>query len=198
MVDCDFQAKTNALVQKHIGASQIEDPIELMDLNEATVEYIVNRKGNDATKVINLIKSIEKTAEDQSDDPYLVAMAERSKMIQEAFESRQQTTSETLEKLRSELEANEARKREQAERGLDNLTYFVYNTLVNEGIDQPETVAKEIKEAFQNRPYWMTSENELRELRQEVTFTIFAHHDDLKTVTSLVDDLFKVIQTQNS
>jgi len=37
------------------------------------------RKGaGDATKVINLVKSIEKTAEDASDDPWLIAMAENA------------------------------------------------------------------------------------------------------------------------
>ncbi len=41
------------------------------------------------TKVINLVKSIEKAAEDASEDPYLIGMAERAKAVQESFEERQ-------------------------------------------------------------------------------------------------------------
>ena len=40
---------------------------------------------DDGTKVINLIKSIEKLAEENSDDPYLIAMAERARAVQERF-----------------------------------------------------------------------------------------------------------------
>ena len=41
-----------------------------------TIE-LIKQQGGEGTKVINLVKSIEKTAEENSDDPYLIAMAER-------------------------------------------------------------------------------------------------------------------------
>jgi type I restriction enzyme, R subunit len=41
-------------------------------------------------------------------------MAERARVVQEAFEDRQATSAETLAKLLSEVAANEARKKEQA------------------------------------------------------------------------------------
>ena len=43
-------------------------------------------------RVINLICSIEKHAEENSDDPYLIAMAERAKAVGELFENRQSAT----------------------------------------------------------------------------------------------------------
>jgi type I restriction enzyme, R subunit len=42
--------------------------------------------GSRATGGINLIKSIEKTAEEESGDPFLVAMADRAKQVQESYE----------------------------------------------------------------------------------------------------------------
>ena len=138
MVDRDFQRKTSALVQRHIGTSYILPVEDTLKINEDTVKYIVDKKGGDNSKVINLIKSIGKAAEEQGDDPYLIAMAERARVVQEAFEDRQATTAET--------------------------------------------------------PNWKRSDSQLRELRKKVTFSILAECDDLDAVTTLVNDLFRVLE----
>ena len=96
-----------------------------------TIELIKQEDGGDDTKVINLVKSIEKTAEENSDDPFLVALAERAKAVQESFEDRQTSTAEALDELFEEIERNEARKKEQAEKGFDGLTYFVCRKLLD-------------------------------------------------------------------
>ncbi len=46
--------------------------------------------------MINLVKAIEKTAEENSGDPFLVALSERAKAVQESFEDRQTSTEEAL------------------------------------------------------------------------------------------------------
>ena len=51
-----------------------------------------SRQSGNATKIINLVKAIQKAAEENSDDPFLVAMAERAKAVQESFEDRQSGT----------------------------------------------------------------------------------------------------------
>ena len=61
-----------------------------------TVELIKKQKGSDGTKVINLIKSIQKTAEENSGDPFLIAMAERAKAVLELFEDSQTSTADAL------------------------------------------------------------------------------------------------------
>ena len=81
-----------------------------------------------------MVKSIEKVAEEGSDDPYLIAMAERARAVQESFESRQSSAVEALENLLQEVDRNEARKKEQAEKSFDGLTYFVYRSLLDAGI----------------------------------------------------------------
>jgi type I restriction enzyme, R subunit len=43
-------------------------------------------------------------------------------------------------------------------------------------------------------PNWRRSQNELRQLRQKVTFAIFAEEDDLAKVSALVDGIFSVLQ----
>jgi type I restriction enzyme R subunit len=181
-------------VQKQIGTDYIQPVTEVIEINEDTIEAIKNREGGDGNKVINLVKSIEKTAEEESDDPCLIAMAERARAVQESFENRQASTAEALQALLKEIGDNEQRKKEQAEKGFDGLTFFVYRTMLDSGIDNAEEVSKNIKQAFVEYPNWKVSENALRELRKKVTFAIFAQTDDLDTVTAMVDELFMLLE----
>jgi type I restriction enzyme R subunit len=197
-VDRAFQKKTNELVQQHIGADFVAEPrAEYLVIDENTIETIKAMDDGDATKVINLIKSISKTAEEQSEDPYLIALAERAQLVQESFEKRQSSTQEALDELFRELEGNERRKKEQAKKGFDGLTYFVYSTLQQEGVDRAEAVSDKIRAAFSSFPNWRKSEASLRELRQKVTFAIAAEMDDLDKVVRIVDDLFTVLEKSN-
>lgn len=193
-VDRDFQKKTNALVQAHIGTSMAEPAGEYVVIDRSTIETIKNKIEGKATKVINLIKSIQKTAEEQSDDPFLIAMAERAQAVQESFEQRQTSTAEALEKLLEDVERNEVRKKEQTEKGFDGLTFFVYRTLLDAEVGNPEDVSRKIKEAFVAYPNWKKSEAALRDLRQKVTFAVYANLDDLNAVTRIVDDLFTLLE----
>jgi type I restriction enzyme, R subunit len=185
------------LVQEHVGAEvgyKTEGPLDLVELNADTIKLIKAKRGGNGTKVINLIKSIEKAAAEHSDDPFLIAMAERAQAVQESFEQRQTSTAEALEKLLSDVERNEARKMEQAEKGFDGLTFFVYRTLLDAKVGNAEDVSRKIKEAFVAFPNWKKSEAALRELRKKVTFAVFAETDDLNSVTRIVDDLFTLLE----
>jgi len=75
-------------------------------------------------------------------------MAERAKTVQDNFENLQINTQEALETLLKEINQNEQRKKQQAERGFDSLTFFVYQTLEEAGINNPESVSNQIKQAF--------------------------------------------------
>lgn len=143
---------------------------------------------------INLVKSIEKTAEENSDDPFLVALAERAKAVQESFEDRQTSTADALAHLIKEIEKNERRKKDQALMGLDALTYFVQCKLADDGIADPETASRKARVAFAKFPNWRRSEAELREVRKEVTFAILAKEDDIEKATATVEALFALLQ----
>ena len=193
MVDRDFQKKTNALVQEHVGGYTSDGPLDPVKIDATTLELIRKKRGGEGTKVINLIKSIQKTAEEESEDPFLIAMAQRAQAVQESFEHRQTETAEALELLLKEVSLNEERKKEQAEKGFDGLTFFVYRTLLDAKIGNAEGVSRKIKEAFVAHPNWKRSEAALRELRKQVTFAVFAEMDDLDGVTRIVDELFTLL-----
>jgi type I restriction enzyme R subunit len=192
-VDRDFQRKTNHLVQENIDVYGIETVTQLVEITPETIDLIKKKHGGDNTKVINLIKSIEKAAEEASDDPYLIGMAERAKAVQESFEDRQTSTAEAVEALIDEIEANERRKKEQAEKGFDGLTYFVYATLLNEGVPNPERLSRSIRAAFVDHPNWATSEKDLREVRQKMTFALCAETDDVDKVAVAVEKLLGLL-----
>ncbi|MBU2811416.1 HsdR family type I site-specific deoxyribonuclease [Acidithiobacillus thiooxidans] len=194
MVDREFQAKTNYLVREQVGSYGVGGLGEIVAINGNTIELIKNKQGGDGTKVINLIKSIEKLAEENSDDPYLIAMAERARAVQESFEARQTSTAEALAELLREVEGNETRKKEQAEKSFDGLTYFVYRSLLDAKVQNAETVSRKIRHAFTEFPNWKRSENALRELRKKVTFALFAETEDLDRVTAMVDELFTLLE----
>ena len=192
--DREFQRKTAMLVREQVSSYGVESLEGLIEINADTVELIKKRQGSDGTQVINLIKSIEKVAEEGSDDPYLIAMAERARAVQESFESRQSSAAEALEALLQEVDRNEARKKEQTEKSFDGLTYFVYRSLLDTGIENAEAVSRNIRQAFSDSPNWKQSKNEFLELRQEVTFAIFAETEELDRVTAMVDEMFTLLE----
>ena len=124
-------------------------------------------------------------------------MAERARAVQESFEERQTTTAEALAELLREVAGNEARKKVQAEKSFDGLTYFVYRTLLDAKIANAEAVSRKIRDAFTHFPNWRQSENAMRELRKKVTFAIFAETDDLVQVSTIVDELFSLLEKAN-
>jgi len=191
-IDREFQKKPNELVQHHIDTYKLQATSHYIEITPETIHYI-KEKQEPNTKVINLIKSIEKIAEETSDDPYLIGMAERAKAVQEKYEDRQIATSEAVADLLKELEANELRKKEQAQKGFDGLTYFVHATLLDAGVPEAEMLSQKIRSAFIEHPNWAASEKDLREIRQEMTFALYAEIDDLDKVTSIVDHLLNLV-----
>src|SRR6267143_3222273 len=189
-VDKAFQRKTNELVQKHVASSPIAAVYEFVPINAETIELIKEKHSGDDTKVINLIKSIEKTAEEESGDPFLIAMAERAKQVQESYEDRQTSTQKALDELFAEIKRNEQRKKEQAGKGYNSLRYFVFTSLLEAGVKEAEGVSGKVAKAFVEHSNWRQSEANLRELRKAVTFAVYAQEDDLDQVTRIVDRLF--------
>jgi type I restriction enzyme R subunit len=192
--DRGFQKKTNELVQQHIDTNRIQAVTEFIEINPETIDLIKKQQGGDNTKVINLVKSIEKIAEEESNDPFLVGMAERAKLVLEGYEERHKDTKEALAELFAEIEKEEKRKQEQANRGFDGFTFFVYKTLEDADVDSPEEVSRKIKAIFMDNPNWLTSEKDLREVRNKLTFALFRVVDDIDKVTDIVNSLLDALR----
>jgi type I restriction enzyme, R subunit len=151
-VDRAFQRKTNELVQRHIDTAVMEQSDQFVKLDRATIEVIKKANEGKAVKVINLVKSIERTALENSDDPFLIAMAARARAVQESFEDRQISTEEALTELVKQIERDEERKQIQAAKGLDGLTYFVLCKLTDEGVANAEAASRKVRQPLLNLP----------------------------------------------
>jgi type I restriction enzyme R subunit len=189
-VDRDFQRKTNELVQSRISGTYPRFENQFFEVNEVSIEYIRKNDKNENTKVINLIKSIEKIADENSDDPFLIGIKERAEAVEENYESRQLSTQEALEEIRKLYEEDVKRRKEQAENGFDDLTFFIYKKMLENQVKNAEEITKQIKGEFVNHPNWKSSEKELRELRQAVYFALLAEEDDIDKAANLIDELF--------
>lgn len=192
-VDREFMRKTGNLVREKIEAYGLQPVHEIIEINEKTIDIIKNKKGGDNTKIINLIKSIEKIADDRSDDPYLIAMAERAKLIQENFEDRQTTTHEALEELLNEIKKNEDRKKEQEKLKLDSLAFFLHKEFEAAGLKDSIKAGTDIKNILEEYSDWPSSEKSMREARRKVTIRIFKSVDDFSKVSILVDGIFSLL-----
>lgn len=189
-VDREFQQKTQELIQTRISSSYPLSNNQYFEINEKTIEYIKAKNTNDNIKVINLIKSIEKIADEQSDDPFLIGLKERAQAVEELYENRQISTQKALDEIRRIYEDDIKRKTEQAEKGFDGLLFFIYRILAGKDIANPEKVTQNIKEEFLRNPYWKSGGKELRELRTGVYSAILAEEDDIDKVASIVEELF--------
>ena len=196
-VDRDFQRKTNELVRGRVGAIIDEELPDEVKINNETLEAILQNRGGKPTKVINLIKSIERSAEKDSEDPFLVALSDLARAVQEGFEERQKSTEEALNDLAEAIRKNERRKREQAKKGMETIQYFFYDKLKTHGLRNPELASNEIKGAMRRFPNWRTSNNDLRRLRKEVTFAVYRQEDDMNRVTAVVEDIFQILLRKN-
>lgn len=192
-VDREFQRKTNELVQNRVSGTYPVFDNQFFEVNEESIEYIKKNDKNDNTKVINLIKSIEKIADENSDDPFLIGIKERAEAVEENYESRQLSTQEALDEIRKLYEEDIKRRKEQVEKGFDDLTFFIYKKMLESEINNAEEITKQIKREFVNHPNWKTSDKELRELRKQVYFAILSEEVDLDKAANLVEDLFTSI-----
>ena len=147
--------------------------------------------------MINLIKSIERSAEKESEDPFLVALSDLARAVQEGFEERQKSTEEALNDLAEAIRKNERRKREQAEKGMETIQYFFYDKLKEHGLRNPELASNEIKGAMRSFPNWRSSNKDRIALRKEVTFAVYRQEDDMNRVTAIVEDIFQILLRKN-
>ncbi|PWB51300.1 MAG: restriction endonuclease subunit R [Candidatus Methanoperedenaceae archaeon] len=189
-VDREFQRKTYELIQQKIGMTNLQQVNEFFEINEETIKKIQDTQDNDNTRVINLVKSIEKIAEEESDDPFLIGLQERAAQVEEHYEDRQISTQEALNEIKAICEDDIKRKKEQVEKGFDGLTFFIYRTLLDKDFKNADEITRQIKKEFVNNPNWKTSEKELRDLRKGVTFAVLSEEEDIDKATTIVEDLF--------
>lgn len=86
-------------------------------------------------------------------------MKEPAQQVEENCEGRQSSTKQALDELKKIIETDLQRRKEQAEKGLDGLTFFIYRTLLDKGFKNAEDITKHIKKEFVNQLNWQKVRN---------------------------------------
>lgn len=166
-IDREFQKKTAELVQEHIQSSPIKLGTELIKLDEKGIEIIKEKNQPDEVKIINLIKSIQKLAEEKANDPVLISVKERAENIMDAYSSRQMTTQEALKQLLGLADNEAKRNEEQQKEGISSVAWFIRDVLSQEKIVDIQAV-KDLEAIINEYPEFAKSEKLARDLRNDL------------------------------
>jgi len=192
-VDRELQNKTKELVREHIDLEYLSGGTEIYELNENTIDLIKSNQKPENVKVINLIKSIEKRAEEDSGDLTLVSLKEKAKEIQDNYEDRIVTTEEALEELENLIKAHHEKEKVKKEKGFNSMAFFLNSILEEKKVEDSEKLAKEMNDAFDKYKDWKKSERDARELREELYMSLLSRMDDVDAAYRIIDDIFNIL-----
>ena len=170
-IDREFQKKTAELVQEHIQSSPVKLGVEIVQLDEKGIGLLKEKNQPDEVKIINLIKSIQRLAEEKSNDPVLISVKERAEDIMDAYSSRQMTTQEALKQLLALGDGEAKRSVEQAKEGISSVAWFIRDVLTNSEIDDV-AIVKELECIINEYPEFAKSEKLTRDLRNDLYNTL--------------------------
>lgn len=166
-VDHEFLAKTEKLVREQIQSSPVSLGKDIYHIDEKGISTIKDKIQPDEVRVINLIKSIIKKAEENSNDPVLISVKERAEDIMDSFSSRQITTQEALKQLLELHDGEKQRSEEQKKEGISSVAWFIRDVLTQEKIADKEMVA-DLEEIIRQYPEFAKSEKLTRDLRNNL------------------------------
>ena len=169
-VDKSFLRKTAYLVQQQTQTGVIREVGPDYVLNEQALERIADEHTSDTVKVFNLIKVLQNIVMQQSgQSPYLISIGEKAEQIAQAFQERQLTTQQALEQLQQLVAEYKDAEKSRQQIDLSKEGFAVYWLLDREGVQQAETVAREVMEALKRSPHWRSSEEHARQVRRALT-----------------------------
>ena len=165
----DLARKTAKLVQKHIKTEKIKSTLDIYEINEHTLKKLEESNASDTEKVFNLLKSIGITVQrDAGTNPYLVSIGEKAELISFLYKQRQIDTQEALNRTKELIKEYNRAEEEKIKKRLSKEVFSIYWILNNENIPNPENIAKEINNILKEHPYWRTSEEYERKVKQEI------------------------------
>jgi type I restriction enzyme R subunit len=161
--------KTEILVRANAASHGLSKLTKTVEFDEAALKALKDEKGSDNGKIINLVKSLGKTANDRgAKEPYLISIAERAESVMTALEDRQVSTTEALARIealmKERLDAEKARR----ESGLDPDTFEIFWFLQQEKLPDVIMLAKEINAVYTRFPNFASNADEQRQLKAEI------------------------------
>ncbi len=162
--------KTAEIVREHTALGGLEEPTATYELGAEGLLKLLGQEKPDTVKVFNLLKALHHLVEVRGKaEPHLIPIGERAEAIREAFEERQLTTQEALERLKHLAEELRQAEEERKESRLSPEAFAVAWWLrVQKGLDHKTALelGEKVEPLFQTYPHWAVSASQERELRK--------------------------------
>jgi type I restriction enzyme R subunit len=195
-VDREFSRKVARLVQDHTVSSEIGEPGEIYEINDKVIRFIEGQPVSDIEKVFNLSKGIANLVRKHTEEsPYLLSIGEKADAVIQLYKDRQKTTQETLAELKIIIEEINAARLEQEKRNIPMEEFSIFWLLNKTGTSDPETKAHQMKSVLNQYPHWRTSEQQARNVKQELyTVILQSGNRDIKEIKKIVDQIMSVLK----
>lgn len=191
-IDKELTAKTRELLQDHTEGDMFALPDAIYELNEDTIRKLNESESPDTVKVLNLIKVIRKTVNDEGESqPYLISIGDRAEEVITSYEDQHTGTIDILVEFRKFAEQVSRGRREQNEMGLDANTYAVYYVLQNSITDVTTQQAHAVNQVIEEFPDYRWNEFQAKELRSTLYKTL-EPSVDIKTKIEITNKLLKL------
>lgn len=191
-IDRVFQRKTAELVREHIQSSPIKLGADLIRLDEKGIAIIKEKNEPDEIKIINLVKSISRLAEEKANDPVLISVRERSEEIMDAYANRQMTTQEALRHLIELAEKEAKRNAQQEKEGVSSTAWFIREVLAAENIIDMQVV-RDLESAIKDYPEFAKSEKMTRDLKNDLYDRLDALGISLEDQKKVTDKILETL-----
>ncbi|MBU0458370.1 HsdR family type I site-specific deoxyribonuclease [Patescibacteria group bacterium] len=184
--------KTEELVRKNATVHGLDKLTKAVEFDVETLASLKKKKGSETAKVINLIRSLQQTAEEHGDEePYLIPIAIRATRILENLEDRQISTQEAMKKIEALMHERIDAEKERGKTGLGTNAFTIYWVLKQEGIRDSIGLAKELENAYQRFPNYRSNSDELRQLKAEMYKTLLKAIDGRRMV-DIADQILSI------
>ncbi len=165
----DLAKKTESLIRERVESYGLTTTLPLVEINEKTLDALKGSKSSDASKVINLGKSLIQAIIDQEgQQPFLIPIGERAEAILEAYDDRQIETQAALRQLELLLNEYLQSRKEFEKTGFDMNTFTILWILKQAGAREPEKSAPLIDAALKQYPNHAYNASERRRLKAEL------------------------------
>jgi type I restriction enzyme R subunit len=195
LIDKEFMRKTAKLVQTHTHTGNIKSTLEVYEIDENTLRKLEESSSSDTEKVFNLLRSIGATlAGNIKNNPYLISIAEKAEEIAKLYKLRQKGTQATLDELKRLIEEINTAKKEQTEKNMPTEVFSIYWVLKGEGVADSEGKANQMKGVLAQYPYWMTTEEHERKVKQELHKIFIKSKIEIKKSVELATKIIRILK----
>jgi type I restriction enzyme R subunit len=196
----DLLNKTERLIQEHVEASSVAEPLPLYPINKNIADVIRADNISDQVKVINLQRSLITHIQDNAENqPYLVSIGDEVERVIEQLRQRQISAETALAALQQKAEEIATAQDEQAASSLDNLAFSLRMVLKASSLGQQEEqtideLSSDLSRYLRENDGWKFNQQLKSKVRLEIYRRLMPliQPFDAARANKIVDDLMKM------